>query len=116
MMRSPGASVAPWAAKKVRTKATVSRRVLGDGTRCDLVVGLVDDGDHRPGIDAGHLVSEDDAPLADVAGENRLDVVEGHVEVDELEGGRESGDTAVVADANGDLDLDRRRAPTGRSG
>ena len=111
MMRSPGARVAPWAVKNDRTKATVSSGSSVMAPGCDLLVRLVDDGDHRPGIDAGHLVSEDDAPLADVGGKNRLDVVEGHVEVDELEGGRESGDTAVVADPNGNLDLDRGGPP-----
>ena len=40
-----------------------------------------------------------------------LDVVEGHIEVDELEGGREPGDASVVADSYGDLDLDRGCPP-----
>ena len=112
-MRWPGSSAAPWAARYERTNATVvagssvslpsatTRAVLGHGRH------------HGQGVDAGDLVAEDHAAVADVAGEHRLDVVEGDVEVDQLERRAEPGDGAVVADPDGHLDLDRGRHPAG---
>ena len=114
MMRSPGSSAAPWAARNDRTKATVVGRVLGEAALGHDLARLGHGGDHGPGVTPGDLVPEDHAALADVAGEDRLDVVEGHVEVDQLERGRQPGDPAVVADPDGHLDLDGRRRPAGQ--
>ena len=76
----------------------------------DLVVGLVDDGDHRPRINAGHFVSETTPRWQTLAARTGSTPAK-NIEIDGLEGGRESGDTSVVADTHGNLDLYRRRVP-----
>ena len=64
-----------------------------------------------PRVHAGDLSAEDDAALEDVAGEDRLEVVEGKVEVDQLQGRGEARHLPVGADPYGDFDLDGRRGP-----
>ena len=67
----------------------------------------------RPRVDAGDLGAEHDATLEDVAGQDRLEVVEGQVEVDQLEGRGEPHHLTPLADPDGDLDLDGGGGPAG---
>ena len=71
MMRWPGSSVAPCAVRNDRTKDDRRGGVLDDAPLGHDRAVLRHRRDHGPRVDAGHLVAEDDAAVADVAGEDR---------------------------------------------
>ena len=99
MMRSPGLERGAVGGEERPHEGHRRGRVLDEAPLRHDRARLGHRRDHGPGVDAGDLVAEDDAALADVAGQDRLDVVEGDVEVHQLERRRQPGDA-------------RRRRPT----
>ncbi len=114
MIRSPGCERGAVGRHVGAHEQQGRRRVLRERTFGHDVTGPGHRGDHGPRVDPRDLVSEDHAAVTDVAGEDGLDVVEGDVEVHQLEGRRQPRHRTVVPDPDRHLDLDRRCAPPGQ--
>ena len=87
------------------------RRVLHQHPFRHDVARFAHRGRQGPRVHARDLVAEDHRAVTDVAGEDRLDVVEGHIEVHQLQGRCQSADGAVVPHPDRQLDLDGRHTP-----